>query len=174
MENQDFNLDLSEFEIASKPNYRKTPVVKPPKEKPVKPYNVKFNFKTKRIEFDSNIAEAINLKDSSLVHAKSVSKGRILIAVVNGNEGLFAKGVTGAEKGRKFKNRKLAEDLVELNLTSGTYKLDYIGEAPVRISKNKTIEKGAWYNLTMVGEPQLVTLTESESEENEQEEFSIQ
>lgn len=156
--------DFGDFEVSRKANYQKEPAEKVKEPKPLPPYNVKFNFKKKKIVFDSTIAKEIDLANNSLAHAPSFSKGQMAIIVVPGRAGLFGKGQQGSEKGNAFKNRKLAEDLVALNLTSGKYKMEKVGEGPAKI-RTKTVEGCQWYLLNMIGEPQQVDLSNEESAE---------
>lgn len=168
--------DFEEFEISTKANYRKEPVEKVKQPRPPAPYNVKFDFAKRKIVFNREIFQEINLAENSLVHAASKSKGRVAIIVVPGKEGLFGKGVTGKAKGNAFKNRKLAEDLVDLNLTSGKYNMIFMGTAPAKVGK-KTVENCAWYTLQMYGDPQIIDLSEpdtSEEDENENVSFEVE
>lgn len=166
MSEQNIFEGFDDFEVSDKANYRKTPVERVKEPKPPLPYNVKFNFAKRKIIFGREIYQEINLAENSLAHAASKSKGQVAIIVVPGKQGTFGKGVTGKDKGNAFKNRKLAEDLVELNLTSGKYKMELMGVAPAKVGK-KTVEGCTWYNLTMIGDPELIDLsTEEQEDEN--------
>lgn len=159
---------FDDFEVSSKANYRKQPVEKVKQPKAPAPYNVKFDFAKRKIIFNRDIYQEINLAENSLVHAASRSKGRVAIIVVPGKQGLFGKGVTGKAKGNAFKNRKLAEDLVDLNLTSGKYKMEYMGIAPAKVGK-KTVEGCLWYTLSMYGDPQIIDLSQPDDENSAEE-----
>jgi hypothetical protein len=160
MEQELFSLD--DFSIAQKVNPRGTTE----KEKVVKvpEFNVKVNFKKLHIAFDTVIANQINLANNSLAHARSKS-GVIAIIVVPGNQGVFGKQVANSKgKGTSFKNKVLMQDLVDLNLTSGKYNLEKITTGPATIL-GEVVENCDWYKLIMVGEPQIIDLTQKEEED---------
>lgn len=165
MSEQNIFEDFDDFEISDKVNYRKTPMKRVKEPKPPPPYNVKFDFAKRKIIFSREIYQEINLAENSLAHATSKSKGQVAIIVVPGKQGTFGRGVTGKEKGNAFKNRKLAEDLVELSLTSGKYKMELMNVAPAKIGK-KTIDGCTWYNLTMIGDPEIIDLSEPDTEDD--------
>jgi hypothetical protein len=164
---EELEFDPSEFEVSDRANPSgKRDVVDTP-------YNVKFNFKTQKIEFTPKIANEINLMNNSLAHAPSRKGNGIAIIVAPKDQGVFAKGVKGKNKGLMFTNRKLAEDLVAMNLTSGTYSMEKLTEAPAKI-KGKEVQDCLWYKLTMVGEPKDIVLGEEESEkDSENEDLTI-
>lgn len=165
MEPEDELFDLNDFIVAVKSNPR---IVREEKELVTKKaeFNVKVDFKKQHVSFDSVIATQINLTHNSLAHARSKS-GTIAIIVVPGNQGVFGKQVANSKsKGTSFKNKVLMQDLVDLNLTSGKYLLSKITTGPAMINGNK-IENCDWYKLNMVGDPQIIDLTEPQPVEEE-------
>ena len=159
MEEQLFSID--DFVIATKSNPRKEEEPKPVKAAPE--YNVKVNFKNKHIAFDKLIAEEINLAHNSLAHAVNPAKGVVALIIVPGDQGVFGKGIKGKAKGSSFKNQVLVKALVDLNLTSGKYKLEKFATGPAKVGKT-VVENCDWYKLNMIGEPQVINFEEDTKE----------
>lgn len=160
MEDQLFDLD--DFVIATKSNPRvAVPTVAEEKVIAKPEFNVKVDFKKRHISFDTLIVKEINLANNSLAHARSKT-GMLAIIVVPGNQGVFGKQVANSKsKGSSFKNRVLIQDLVDLNLTSGKYNLEKIKTGPANVG-TEMVENCDWYLLKMIGEPQVIDLTEKE------------
>lgn len=90
-----------------------------------KPYDVKIE-KDGRFTITPKAFGEMNLHDNSLEQFNSPDG--IALVVMPGQAGTFAKGVTGKQKGAKFKNETLLNNLRARGIAGNYLSLTFIGE----------------------------------------------
>lgn len=90
-----------------------------------KPYDMKIE-KDGRFNLTSKAYGMLSLHDNSLEQFNSPDG--VALVVMPGQSGTFAKGVSGKQKGGKFKNETLLSDLRARGIQGNYLKLTFIGE----------------------------------------------
>lgn len=91
-----------------------------------KPYDIRIE-KDGRFSLTSKAFGTLSLHDNSLEQFNSPD-GKIALVVMPGQSGTFARGIQGRQKGGKFKNETLLNDLRNRGIAGNYLKLTFIGE----------------------------------------------
>lgn len=116
-------MDFSKVKIIEKPNPRKPEVVK--EKKPT--FHLKVDYTKQRMTFSSVLFDQLQLEHNSLAQGIGPDN-ELLLLVMPGNAGMFAKSQAKGAKGHSFKNIKFVQDLQNRNWLGGKFNLDFVGE----------------------------------------------
>jgi hypothetical protein len=118
-------MDFSKVKIIEKANPRKPEVVKEKVSKPT--FHLKVDYAKQKMIFSPVLFEQIQLEHNSLAQAIGPD-GELLLLVMPGNTGVFAKTQAKGAKGRSFKNIKFVASLQEKGWNGGKFNLELLGE----------------------------------------------
>lgn len=118
-------MDFSKVKIVEKANPRKPEVIKAVEVKPT--FHLKVDYKNEKMTFSTALAEQIGLGQNSLAQGEG-ENGEILLIVMPGNTGIFAKNQSKGDKGRSFKNKNFVGALTAKGWLGGKFNLELVGD----------------------------------------------
>lgn len=116
-------MDFSKVTIVEKANPRKPEVSK--EAKPT--FHLKVDYTKQKLTISPVLFESLTLEHNSLAQGTGPDN-ELLLIVMPGNSGVFAKAQAKGLKGRSFKNIKFVDQLTVRGWNGGKFNLDLVGE----------------------------------------------